>query len=250
MKFRQAGLGQSSLLTMGSVGFESGSSAIAHAGPAWWNFAKTRDKKGTLSMRRIGTIILGFALLLTASAVAEDTRSEVSLEGTGFFTKDSNNRGISQRATNAGGFLVGYRYHFNDWVAAEANYGYSRNTESYLNGSGLSRVQSNIHEATAAFVVTPPVSPMKLKPFFLAGSGALVFDPRNGAGTSIASAQRQAKAAFLYGGGVDYDLTHHLALRAEYRGLVYKAPDFNVPALNADKLTHVAQPSAGIVIRF
>ena len=90
----------------------------------------------------------------------------------------------------------------------------------------------------------------KLKPFLLAGSGALVFDPRNGTGTSIAGAQRQAKAAFLYGGGVDYDLTHHLALRAEYRGLVYKTPDFNVPALNADKVTHLAQPSAGIVIRF
>ncbi len=201
-------------------------------------------------MRRIGTIILGFALLSTAFAVAEDTRSEAIVEGTGVFTKDSNNGGISQRATNAGGFLVGYRYHFNDWFAAEANYGYSRNTQSYFNSSGLSRIQSNIHEATAAFVVTPPIAVMKLKPFLLAGSGALVFDPRNGAGTSIAGAQRQAKAAFLYGGGVDYDLTHHLALRAEYRGLVYKTPDFNISALNTDKVTHMAQPSAGIVIRF
>ncbi len=201
-------------------------------------------------MHRIGTILLGLALLFTISAMAQDTRSDVSLEGTGFFTKDSNNRGITQRATNTGGFLVGYRYHFNDWVAAEANYGYSRNTQSYLNDSGLSRIQSNIHEATAAFVVTPPITVAKLKPFLLAGSGALVFDPRNGTGTSIAGARRQAKAAFLYGGGVDYDLTHHLALRAEYRGLVYKTPDFNIPALNADKVTHVAQPSAGIVIRF
>ena len=88
---------------------------------------------------------------------------------------------------------------------------------------------------------------MNLKPFMLAGSGALVFDPRN---ASIAGTQRQAKAAFVYGGGVDYDLTHHLALRAEYRGLVYKTPDFNLGGLNADKVTHTAQPSAGIVIRF
>lgn len=201
-------------------------------------------------MHRIGTILLGLALLFTISAMAQDTRSDVSLEGTGLFTKNSNNGGISQRATNTGGFLVGYRYHFNHWVAAEANYGYSRNTQSYFNSSGLSRIQSNIHEATAAFVVTPPITVAKLKPFLVAGSGALVFDPRNGTGTSIAGAQRQAKAAFLYGGGVDYDLTHHLALRAEYRGLVYKTPDFNISALNADKVTHVAQPTAGIVIRF
>jgi opacity protein-like surface antigen len=135
----------------------------------------------------------------------------VNLEGTGFFTKDSSNHGISQRATNTGGFLVGYRYHFNDWLAAEADYGYARDTQKYFTSTGFSRVQSNIHETTAAVVVTPPLSVMNLKPFLLAGSGALVFDPRN---ASIAGAQRQAKAAFVYGGGVDYDLTHHLALRA------------------------------------
>jgi outer membrane immunogenic protein len=200
-------------------------------------------------MRRIGTMILGLALLFTVSAMAEDIRSDVSVEGTGFFTKESNNRGISQRATEAGGLLVGYRYHFNDWIAAEANYGYSRNTQSFLSSNGLSRIQSNMHEATAAFVVTPPVVGEKLKPFLLAGSGALVFDPTNNVRALVPSAQRRAKAAFLYGGGVDYDLTHHIALRAEYRGLVYKTPDFNIPALNADKVTHVAQPSAGIVIR-
>jgi outer membrane immunogenic protein len=201
-------------------------------------------------MRRIGTMILGLTLLFTVSATAEDIRSDVSVEGTGFFTKESNNRGISQRATDAGGFLVGYRYHFNDWIAAEANYGYSRNTQSFLSSSGLSRIQSNIHEATAAFVVTPPAMGEKLKPFLLAGSGALVFDPTDSARALVPSAQRQPKAAFLYGGGVDYNLTHHLGLRAEYRGLVYKTPDFNIPALNADRVTHVAQPSAGIVIRF
>jgi outer membrane immunogenic protein len=201
-------------------------------------------------MRRIGTMILGLTLLFTVSAMAEDIRSDVSVEGTSFFTKESNNRGISQRATDAGGFLVGYRYHFNDWIAAEANYGYSRNTQSFLSSSGLSRIQSNIHEATAAFVVTPPAMGEKLKPFLLAGSGALVFDPTDSARALVPSAQRQPKAAFLYGGGVDYNLTHHLGLRAEYRGLVYKTPDFNIPALNADRVTHVAQPSAGFVIRF
>ena len=201
-------------------------------------------------MHRIWTILLGLTLLFTISAMAQDTRSDLSLEGTGLFTKNSNNGGIAQRATNTGGFLVGYRYHFNNWIAAEANYGYSRDTQSYLNSSGLTRVQSNVHEGTAAFVVTPPVSVMKLKPFFLAGSGALVFDPRNGAGTSISAAQRQAKSAFLYGAGADYSVTKHIALRAEYRGLVYKTPDFDISSLNADKVTHVAQPSAGVVIRF
>jgi hypothetical protein len=42
----------------------------------------------------------------------------------------------------------------------------------------------------------------------------------------------------------------HVALRAEYRGLVYSAPDFGLTALNTNTVTHTAQPSAGIVFRF
>src|SRR5260370_15466307 len=158
--------------------------------PRLGNFANTREERNK-SRRRISTMILGLTLLFTASAMAEDIRSDASVEGTGFFTKESNNRGISQRATDAGGLLVGYRYHFNDWIAAEANYGYSRNTQSYLNGSGLSRIQSNIHEATAAFVVTPPITVAKVKPFLLAGSG--VVDAKDAHGTRMPRAPRQAQ---------------------------------------------------------
>ena len=60
----------------------------------------------------------------------------------------------------------------------------------------------------------------------------------------------QARAAFVYGGGADFSLSKHIFMRAEYRGLVYNAPDFGLPALNTDKITHTAQPSAGIVFRF
>jgi hypothetical protein len=65
--------------------------------PSLGNFANTREERNK-SMRRIGTMILGLALLFAVSAMAEDIRSDVSVEGTGFFTKESNNRGISQRA--------------------------------------------------------------------------------------------------------------------------------------------------------
>ena len=50
--------------------------------------------------------------------------------------------------------------------------------------------------------------------------------------------------------GADYPILNHVSLRAEYRGLVYSAPDFGLRNLNTDKITHAAQPSAGIVFRF
>ena len=190
-----------------------------------------------------------FLLFLSVSAVAQDGRSEVSVQGTGFFTKDSNSNGIQNQATNSGGFLVGYRYAIHRWLAAEANYGFSRNTQTYTTGLASVGVQSNVHEITGAAVATAPYFG-RLRPFVLAGGGVLVFDPTNNPGASLVGASTQTRGTFLYGAGADYFLTNHLGLRAEYRGLVYKAPDFNVAGINPDSWTHVAQPSAGIVFRF
>jgi len=38
--------------------------------------------------------------------------------------------------------------------------------------------------------------------------------------------------------------------RAGYRGLLYNSPNFDVPALNVDRLTHRAEPFGGIGYRF
>ena len=159
-------------------------------------------------------------------------------------------KGISRTTTNTGGFLVGYRYHFNRWLSGEANYGYDRNTQRYFSTGGLSRVQSDVHTATAAAVVNLPFRISRLNPYVLGGGGSLVFHPTGNAGGFVSGADTQAKGAFLYGGGVNYTLTRHWSVRAEYRGYVYKDADFGVRALNTDSWTHTAQPSAGIVFRF
>ncbi|MCU1296194.1 MAG: hypothetical protein JWO91_472 [Acidobacteriaceae bacterium] len=86
------------------------------------------------------TITLGVVLLVTGAVAAQESRSEVSLQGGGFFTKDSSGNGTLQRGTETGGFLIGYRYHFNRWLAAEAVYGYDRNTQQYFAPAGFSRV--------------------------------------------------------------------------------------------------------------
>jgi opacity protein-like surface antigen len=202
-------------------------------------------------MRRSALFIATVVSLLAVGAAAQEVRSEISLQGTGFFTKDSTGQGTTQRGTETGGFLIGYRYHFNRWLAAETVYGYGRNSQEYFESAGLSRVEANVHQATGGFVVSLPSSAKwRFSPYLLAEGGALVFDPRGNAFSTVAGAQRQAVGAFSYGGGVDYVLMKHLSLRAEYRGLVYEAPDFGLPNLNVSKVTHTAQPSAGLVFRF
>src|ERR1700683_1671001 len=200
------------------------------------------------SVKPTALAIAACIALLSLRALAQEVRSEVSVQGTGFFTKDAGGNGIEDNATETGGVLVGYRYNITRWLAAEANYGYDRNTQTYF-GSTLARVQSNIHQITGSAVVKLPGF-ARIRPYALVGGGGLIFDPTDNAGGTFGGPPSQASGAFLYGGGADYAFTRHLSLRAEYRGFVYKAPDFNLASLNTDTWTHIAQPSAGVVFRF
>lgn len=207
-----------------------------------------------MTIRRVTILsVLSALLLLSTAAFAQEEspwkHGEVSVLGTGFFTKNSQGNGISQHSTDTGGVLVGYRYHFDRWLAAEANYGYARNTQQNFTSGGPFNIQANVHQATAALVVTVPGS-YRFNPYVLAGAGALVFDPTGNAGQSVAGALQQAKPAFVYGGGVDFSLVKHVALRAEYRGYVYNRPDFQLAGLDSHVTAHTAQPSAGLVFRF
>jgi opacity protein-like surface antigen len=201
-------------------------------------------------MKRGLFVTVASILLFTVAAMSQEVRNEVSVQGTGFFTKDSSGNGISRTTTNTGGLQIGYRYNINRWFSAEANYGFDRNTQRYFSGFGENRVESDVHGVTADVVVKLPFHISKFRPYALAGGGGLIFHPTGNGGGAVSGADTQAKGAFLYGAGADYALTRHFSLRAEYRGFVYKDPDFGLRSLKTDSWTHTAQPSAGIVYRF
>jgi opacity protein-like surface antigen len=197
--------------------------------------------------------LLGAVLLIASSARAQEDgfmRHEIAVQGTGFFTKDSQQNGTLEHSTNTGGFLLNYRFHINGWLAAEGSYGYDRNTQESFSPGGNTAIKANVHQATGALVADIPVSFYRMRPYVLAGAGALVFDPTGNTGTFVSGAQRQARPAFVYGGGVDYSLVRHIALRLEYRGYVYDRPDFGIAGLSSNILTHSAEPSAGLVFHF
>jgi opacity protein-like surface antigen len=226
------------------------SSAIARMAAFEHKLYKSIPWETGTNMKKLVLAAVSSVLLLSITALSQEVKDEISVQGTGFFTKDTNGNGISRSATNTGGVLVGYRYHFNRWLSAEANYGYDRNTQKYFSNAGFAGVQSNVHAFTADAVVNLPLSISKFSPYVLAGGGSLIFNPTGNSGGSVPGADTQAKGAFLYGVGTNYVLSHHFSLRAEYRGFVYKNPDFGVSALNTGSWTHTAQPSAGIVYRF
>lgn len=215
--------------------------------------------------------------LLAAAASAQnyraDFRSEISTQGTGNFISSTNDflssitSSAATQSTSSGGFLIGYRYHVARWFAVEGDYAFTRNTQNFFdpinlpNGTVTSALKTNMHEITAAAVITGGPR-HRVRPYGLLGGGAILFRPVNPTVNTVLNIANdlgfgpsETKPAFLYGVGVDISLNRFLALRAEYRGLVFSAPGFQIPGLSVlglstPGLTHMAQPSAGLVWRF
>jgi opacity protein-like surface antigen len=189
-------------------------------------------------------IVLGGALAALPAFSQEGGRSEATVQAFGSFVKSTTNNGVTQDATNSGGVLASYRFFFSNNHGVEVNYGYSLNTQLYGLSTGPLGVKSNQHEVTAAYVYRHPLR--HFTPFVEAGVGGLVFAPKDAPDISS-----QARAAFVYGGGADFNVTKRVFVRAEYRGLVYNSPTFDlVPVLGADRVTHRAEPSIGFGYRF
>jgi opacity protein-like surface antigen len=193
--------------------------------------------------------ILATVLTIGTSAFAQvEQHSQISIQGTGLVTKSTDSNGSRYDTTKSGGFLLGYSYQFNSWAGVEGNYGYTRNTQNYSAQSGTSSLQSDVHEVTGSFVAHLPTKVHGVRPYALVGGGAVVFDPTTK--YFVSGSQSQTRGAFVYGAGVNFDVARNFGIRAEYRGLVYKAPDFSIDKLNVDSFTHLAQPSAGFFFRF
>jgi opacity protein-like surface antigen len=174
----------------------------------------------------------------------EGGRQEVTVQAFGSFVTTTTHNATDNTATNGGGVLGSYRFFFSAHHGVEANYGYALNTQAYSSSAGVLGVKTNSHEVSGAYVFRMPFR--RVTPFALAGAGALVLDPRDFAG-----ANTQTRAAFVYGAGADFNLTHRIFMRAEYRGLVYNSPTYDLPSLaGLDRVTHRAEPSIGFGYRF
>ena len=188
--------------------------------------------------RKFMTFTCG-AVLMSAAAFAQEDytayKSDASVQALGSLVKQTSQNGIKQDATNSGGVLGAYRFWFKRHSGVEANYAWTSNTEKY-NKFG---VNNNSHEISAAYVFRMPMK--RWLPFVLGGAGALMFDPKH-----FAAASFQTRGTFVYGGGADINLTDHLFVRGEYRGLVYNSPTYDLASVKGlDRVAHRAEPTIG-----
>jgi opacity protein-like surface antigen len=171
-------------------------------------------------------------------------KNEVNIEGFLPIVKTTTASGVQQSTSLNGGVLASYRFFFGTHSGVEVSYGYSRSTQTYNVSGGPVGLDANSNEVFAAYVYRFPHK--RWSPFLLAGAGGLIFDPRAATGADL-----QARTGYLYGGGADFMIHRRLFVRAEYRGIFYNSPTFNLNVLNSlDRFTHRAEPAIGFGYKF
>lgn len=220
-------------------------------------------------LKRAGTALAGI-LFLTSIALGQDGHFDASINGGEAFTNTVSGNSVTQSATAGPAIFGTFRYKLRPKHSLIFNFGRTRNSQTYLAGDNF-HVVNSITEVTGGYVFSP-CPKAKLAPFFLVGGGALIFGPSstwvffpnlpNNVLDRVQvnlGASNQTELAFLYGLGVDYQVPKYskFAIRMQYRGFLYKAPDFKVDA-NAGSMVnfftggreHMAVPSVGLVFRF
>ena len=198
-------------------------------------------------MRIKVSLLITALALLSLPALAQEGNSEVSVNFTGNFQTQATGFGLTDTSSDSGGVLVNYRYHFNRWSAVEANYGHTQFSQFFSSGNVT---QSAVNEATFAYQFTFGISnDARFHPFLEAGTGALFFSSPTLSGSN-AGGFSQNRPVFLYGGGVTYRLVGRLSAQAGFRGLVYKAPDFEVTSQFTNATTQMVEPYVGLTFRF
>ena len=155
------------------------------------------------------------------------------------------------------GVLGTFRQQFRPWLGYSVNMGYTRVDERYTypittpGGSDL-HIPSNLYEISFSYVVEKHLTP-RLTGFADAGGGAVVALPINRSGTPISPQlvyihpPVNFRPEGVTGFGLDLRLTQNLDFGAEYRGLLYKNPDFGGQQKST---TWSSEPTLSLVFRF
>ncbi len=173
----------------------------------------------------------------------------------------------TQGTSPSAGVLGTFHQSFRPWLGYNVNLGYSRFSENYSHWSAYipnnagqvppsgppstpsyysfhGSVGTNMYELTVAYAVQGPTM-KRFSTFAQLGAGALFFLPT----PARSLFAEQFRPTMVFGVGMNYKLSEHFAVRAEYRGLFNKNPTFK----NSDIrkiFTVTNEPTISVVYTF
>jgi outer membrane immunogenic protein len=219
-------------------------------------------------LKKAGPVVAALFLFTVLGFGQDKGHFDASINGAAVFTKGSTGNGVQQSATIGSNYLGTFRFKFKPKHSLIFNYGRAANSQVYQTNFDI-HIVTRTTEYSGAYMYNL-LARGKFQPFVLVGIGALSFNPQstwlflpdfiNNIPNRVPAnlnATKQTSLAYLYGGGVDYRLPWRFALRLQYRGLLYRAPDFNVTSLSGSALSlstgskdYISEPSIGLVFKF
>ena len=166
----------------------------------------------------------------------------------------------SLSGSNTVGALATLRYVVSPLIGFEANYSYARYTENFsrffipptsgcinISWAEPAGVQTRANEYTLGYVAHLPTF-LGVIPFASVGLGSTGFTPTAGGGQGL---RAQARATYYYSIGAEQTLfSKHFGIRAQFRQVFFKAPDFGQNFLTINQHTSTYEPGAGFFLRF
>lgn len=206
-----------------------------------------------------------FAVLAAAALIASSTSAsaqkkifahdDIALSGAGVISTSVTGTvpgsvpptTLTEKPSTSADLIFSFRYMHSNLVGLEANYAYTRFSEDFSKNSNLpGGAQTNVQEFTFGYLLHAP-SFAGLVPFLGAGAGTLEFKPSFKGGLALPT---QARMVYYGTVGVDAPITPHFGARAQFRDLIYKAPDYGQNYLTTGQRAQTFEPTIGVYLHF
>jgi len=196
------------------------------------------------------TMLLGALMLLASVGFAQESRQDASVSAIGVFAQQVNGNAVQYNASATVGFLGSYRYMLTPRSALEMNYSFSQYSTAYSTSFLPNvRIHTRQQEISAAYVYNFR-SYRNFNPFLEGGAAAMLFTPLRDFGTTNFDTKQNTNIGALFGGGVAYELSPSWDIRAEYRGIVVKTPDFGLTNFKTNRWMLLSVPALGVAYHF
>lgn len=187
---------------------------------------------------------------MAVAGFAQESRQDISVSGSVILSPYVSANAVRLHATPGYGGLISYRYMLTPSSALELNYQYSQLTQHYLVPTNNILIHSRVQEISGAYVHS--FTFRNFNPFLEAGVGGYIFTPIKTDATNFMDTNQNTNIGALYGGGIAYELSPSFDIRVEYRGIIVKAPSYNVPGdiTRTNRYYNLNNPVIGVAYHF
>ncbi len=164
---------------------------------------------------------------------------------------------MTQSLAPSAGVFATFRQSFMPWLGYSVNLGYTRSTYRYsisapagLTGmTSITSVPSHMYEISVSYIAQKHFT-NRFTVFGEAGGGTVAFAAMN-QGLGLPRRSNAFRPEGIAGFGIDYQLTHGLGLRAQYRGLFIRYPYPNDDLDTRTRLTTIiSEPTLSLTYTF